>query len=148
MLASFKLGNGCRIGFWTDPWISQLPLKVSFPTLVRITNSPSGSVQDHWDSSSSSWSLSFRRLLKEEEIVDFQSLLQLISSKRVNENMDRCVWTLKASGSFSVKSLSRHLSVASPLEKQVRKALWKTRRVNILVWILLFGKVNCSSVMQ
>lgn len=44
-----------------------------------------------------------------------------------------------------------HLSPSSPLDKGTFKALWKSsspRRVNILIWIMAFGLLNCSLIMQ
>lgn len=78
----FKLSNGSRIGFWLDPWIDMVPLKFCFPALFRIALNPNGSVLEHWDESSFSWSIFFHYLLKEEEIIDSQTLLGLVSRKR------------------------------------------------------------------
>lgn len=66
------------------------------------------------------------------------------------DSPDRRVWSLEANGAFSVKSLVDHLSFSSPLDKQVERALCKSkspRRVNITVWIMIFG-LFCGSVMQ
>lgn len=78
-LAVFKIGDGRRIAFWLDPWVDKISLKVCFPRLFKIASNPNGSVSEHWDLSTSSWSIFFKRLLKEEEIEDFQTLLGLIS---------------------------------------------------------------------
>lgn len=97
-----------------------------------------------------SWSIVFQRLLKEHEISDFQALLYLLSSKRVLNLDDRSHWSLNP-GNFLVKCLSAHLTSSSPLEKRMFKALCKSsspRRVNILIWIMLFGLLNYSSIMQ
>ena len=104
----------------------------------------------HWDFVTKSWSLVFRRLLKD-EIQDFQCLLTLISHKGLTDLDDRRVWSLESSDHFSVKSLSKHLSPSSLLEKVYFKALWKTsspRRINFLVWIMAVGSLNCSGTMQ
>lgn len=58
---------------------------------------------------------------------------------------------IETNGNLSVKSLVIHLSPASPLEVKLLHALWKTKspkRVNITSWIMLFGLLNCSSVLQ
>ena len=46
-LALFKLGNGSRIGLWTDIWVGASPLKALFTLLYRIALLPHGSVADH-----------------------------------------------------------------------------------------------------
>lgn len=126
-LAIFKIGNGRRVAFWLDPWVDRSPLKVIFPRLYKISLNPNGAVSDYWDSSHSLWSITFRRLLKEEEIVDFQTLLGLLTAKSISANTDKHVWELEANGNFSVKSLVTHLSRASPIGKLLECSLWKTK---------------------
>ena len=53
--------------------------------------------------------------------------------RSVADNLDRRLWSLEAFGNFSVKSLTRHLSISSPLYRDLYQALWKSkcpRRVN------------------
>lgn len=126
-LATFKLGNGIRIAFWLDPWLGPVPLNICFPRLFRIALFPNGLVAEHWDILSSSWSLIFQRLLKDDEIADFPLLLSQIPEKRVTENFDIRVWSLDTSGVFSVKSLLKHSVPSSPLDNQLYKALWKSK---------------------
>ena len=150
ILASFKLSNGRRLAFWADSWAGEIPLKIQYTKLFKIALLPNGSVAAHWDSDTNSWSIVFQRLLKNEEIQEFQFLF-LLSSKRVAELEDRRVWYSNSLGHFSVKSLSTHLSPSSPLEKACYKALWKSsspRRINILVWIMAFRLLNSSMIMQ
>ena len=137
-MATFKTGNGRRVAFWTDSWIGDLPLKFQFPNIFRLAQQPNDSVAAHWEI----------RLLKDEEIQDFQYLLTLISHKDLTDLDDRRVWSLESSGHFSVKSLSKHLSPSSPLEKDYFKTLWSPRRINFLVWIMAVGSLNCSETMQ
>ena len=57
---------------------------------------------------------------------------------------------MESPGVFSVKSLSRHLASASPLDPQLANCLRKSkrpRRVNITIYALLFGSLNFNSVM-
>lgn len=111
---------------------------------------PNGSVAAHWGNATTSWSIVFRRLLKDDEIPDFQSML-LLSSKRVTESKDAEVWSLEPSSRFSVKSRLIYLSPSSLLDKATYKALRKTsspRRVIILIWMMAFGLLNCSLIMQ
>ena len=128
----------------------KISLKFSFPRLFRITRISEGSTADHWDFCTS-WSVTFGRLQKEEEINDFQALLPLLAGKKLLSAPDKRMWSLETSGSFSVKSLVNHLSAASPLENSPEICLWKSnssRRVNITLWIMLFGNLNCAAAMQ
>lgn len=95
--------------------------------------------------------MTFCRCLKEEEIEDFQSLLEQISNIRVSERLDSRVWSLEASRRFTVKSITNFLSPSCFIDALLLKVLQKfksLRRVNILVWIMVFGYLNCSAIMQ
>lgn len=131
--------------------MNKTPFKLAFPRLFRIALSSNGSVADHWDLELASWSIIFRRLLKEEEILDFQALLGKIADRSILKDQDRRLCSLGGSGKFRVKSLTIHLSPSSPMDKMINKALWKCnspRRVNIFVWIMLVGHLNVSSALQ
>uniref|UniRef100_A0A9I9E4H4 Reverse transcriptase zinc-binding domain-containing protein n=1 Tax=Cucumis melo TaxID=3656 RepID=A0A9I9E4H4_CUCME len=85
-----------------------------------------------------------------EEIAEFQKIGK-ISARRISEAPDKRIWSLESNGRFLVKSLTTHLSPSSPLDNVLHMALWKTnspRRANVLVWVLLFGHLNMSSVLQ
>lgn len=56
----------------------------------------------------------------------------------------------RCSDVFSVKSF-RHLASSSPLDSKLHKNLWKTkcpRRINIIIWVMIFGSLNCSQTLQ
>ena len=103
---------------YLDRFIGDLPLKIQFPNLFRLAQMPNDSVVAHWDYVTNSWSLFFRRLLKDDEIQDFQCLLTLKSLKGLTDLDDRRVWSLETSGHFSIKSLLNHLSFF-PFEKRL-----------------------------
>lgn len=74
-----------------------------------------------------------------------------LATKRVSDNLDRRIWSLENHGKFIAKSLTRHLSAFSPLDKDLYIALWKSKcvkKVSILIWIMIFGLLNCALVMQ
>lgn len=149
-LAEFRVGNGCRTIFWLDPWIEKLPLSSRFPRLFTLVDLKC-TVADFWDPSTSSWDIAFRRLLEEEEIVDFMNLMVAITNKKVVEGTDKRIWSLESSGVFLVKSLVKHLSLTSPVDHVLEKGLWYTkspRRINIMVWLMIFVSLNCVAVLQ
>ena len=109
-LATFKLGVGNRIAFWLDTWTKFAPFSIWFSRLFQIATLRNGSVANHWDSSTNSWAISFRRLLKENEVEDFQDLMGIFREKRISSSQDRRVWSLESNGLYTVKSLVKHLS--------------------------------------
>nr|AAU04755.1 hypothetical protein [Cucumis melo] len=54
-------------------------LKISFSRLFRLSLNPNGAIKEFWDSSTASWALNFRELLKDEEVDEFQAIIGLIS---------------------------------------------------------------------
>ncbi|TYK28319.1 uncharacterized protein E5676_scaffold600G001450 [Cucumis melo var. makuwa] len=70
-LATFRIGNGSRVYFWTDPWLDNIPLNNKSPRLSHIALLPKGSISKHWDSQTSSWAVYLRRLMKEEGLLTF-----------------------------------------------------------------------------
>lgn len=148
--AFFKLGNGRRTFFWQDSWLNNSPLKICFPRLLRISSSPDGSVFNYEGAFTLSWNTFFRRLLKDEKISNLQLLLGCLSLFQVGFLEDSRSWSL-ASSVFSVKSLSCHLVSSFPLDNKVYSTLWKSKspkRVNILMWIMIHGSLNCLEVLQ
>ena len=72
--------------------------------------------------------------MKDDEFVDFQSLLSLLSFEKVVNSDDARSWSIDPQGRFSVKSLSTHLKSASPMNKRLFSAIWRTGspcRINI-----------------
>ena len=88
--------------FWQHPWMERISLECKFRRLFRVALNPNGSVSDHWDSSTSSWSIFSGRLLNDKKILDFQSLLSQLSTSQTATYPDRRFWSLETNGSFSV----------------------------------------------
>ena len=92
-LALNKLSNGSRTSFCLDIWVGTSPLKGLFSLLYKIALLPQGSVVDHWDFATLSWSLPFRSF-KDAEIVEFESLLSLLLGEQVLDLEDHKVWSI------------------------------------------------------
>lgn len=93
----------------------------------------------------------FSMCSKNEEIADFQALLSSIHGKTLSHAADSRLWLLDSSGKFTVKSLSQFLTALHSLEKNIYQATWKSKspkRVNVRIWVMLFGSLNCSVTLQ
>lgn len=82
-----------------------------------MTSAQNRSIEDLWDPIPKSWNVNFRRLLKGEEILQFQALLGRIASFRVTSCADDRVWSLESSGKFTVRSLHRFSAASIPMDK-------------------------------
>ena len=108
-LALTKLGNGSRTSFWSDIWVGTSPLKGLFSLLYRIVLLPQGSVANHWDFATLSWSLPFTSL-KDAEIVEFESLLSLLPDEQVLDFEDHKVWSIDPMAGLQL-NLSRPICI-------------------------------------
>jgi hypothetical protein len=72
----FKLGNGEKIKFWTDPWLQNLSLCDHMPDLYAVCTRCKLSTRDAL--SASKWSKHFRQFLPANAIVQFVELWGLL----------------------------------------------------------------------
>nr|GEZ79832.1 RNA-directed DNA polymerase, eukaryota [Tanacetum cinerariifolium] len=130
-----KLRNGDMAAFWADKWSGKGLLRDLFPRLYALENDKLVSVcsklnEPHLD-------VSFRRTtMGGAEQVQFNSLLDMISSINLVPIANRWVWTLENSGDFSVASIREKID-----EKILPIVCSKTRwvgyvpiKVNVLAW--------------
>lgn len=83
--------SGCSSYIQTWEWHQNdmVPLSCCYPRLYGVALFSKGTVAKHPDENSSSWSIIFRRLLKEDEIIEFQNFIGQISARRPFDNFDR-----------------------------------------------------------
>ena len=70
---------------------------------------------------------------------------------KVGNSDDYRSWSIVPQGRFSRKSLSAHLKSASPMNKHLFSIIWKIgslQRINIFIWIIVFGSLNSSEILQ
>ncbi|GJT11875.1 RNA-directed DNA polymerase, eukaryota [Tanacetum coccineum] len=98
-----KVGNGEDTSFWEDCWLSEVPLKLTYPRLFSLELDKNISIADKMrDTSLIS---SFRRVprggIEEDQVIRLRNSLTNVI---LSQSLDRWVWTLESSGDFSVKS--------------------------------------------
>ena len=80
---AMKVRSGTQTRFWHDIWVGNCALKLQFPKLFSYSSNKDVSVQEtHADGV---WSLQFRRSLSDEEMGDWSSLLDLLSTVQLVE---------------------------------------------------------------
>eukprot|EP00268_Persea_americana_P033450 TRINITY_DN3312_c0_g1_i6.p1 TRINITY_DN3312_c0_g1~~TRINITY_DN3312_c0_g1_i6.p1 ORF type:complete len:225 (-),score=29.21 TRINITY_DN3312_c0_g1_i6:634-1308(-) len=88
---------GKKILFWKDTWIGEEPLASKFPDLFNCARDKQANVENYMDRSGMSgqitWSPTFRRNLKENEELQFLSLIDLLRDIHLSEDMeDTRIW--------------------------------------------------------
>jgi hypothetical protein len=83
---SFKNKDGTNVRFWDDNWVGDKPLKVQYPNLYNIVRDP------HTTASkvvaTSALNISFRRVLVDDKLRDWLSLVAQISHVELAEGSD------------------------------------------------------------
>ena len=88
---------GKKILFWKDTWIEEEPLASKFPSLFNCARDKQAKVDSYIDRSVTSgqitWSPTFRRNLKENEEIQFMSLVGLLRDIHIFEDgEDTRIW--------------------------------------------------------
>ncbi|OVA16572.1 Reverse transcriptase zinc-binding domain [Macleaya cordata] len=102
-----KVGDGRRIKFWHDNWLTETPLTDRFKSLFRVSRKKNESVCDFLtidEEGRLEWDLDLPRRLGDTEATEFTELQMLLSSYVLNEGEDGRSWRWEKNGSFTVRS--------------------------------------------
>jgi hypothetical protein len=83
---SFKNKDGTNVRFWDDTWVGDKPLKVQYPNLYNIVRDPHTTVSKVV--ATSALNISFRRVLVDDKLRDWLSLVAQISHVELAEGSD------------------------------------------------------------
>ncbi|GKD38166.1 hypothetical protein Tco_1258373 [Tanacetum coccineum] len=111
-LVKRKLGNGENTLFWEDIWLGDSSFKTKFPRLFALEIYKGISVAEKM--AHSSLNFSFRRLpIGGAEDTQYQDLYSYTYEVLLPKMSDRWVWSLSASGDFSVSSTRSYIDDVS-----------------------------------
>jgi hypothetical protein len=128
-----KSGNSTR--FWQDWWVYQQPLCTVAPELfelceckeVTVNKVRSGEVQ-----------ITFRRWLPDNLRTSWDQIWCDVISFRLENELDRIVWSLEKNRRFSVKSV--YNSLTSLDEGSYHKLIWEGKvpaKIKIFMWLMI-----------
>ena len=101
----------------------------------------------------SSWNFHFSRNLSDREILQLQSLLQILDGRHLcNTLEDKRIWLADSSRIFSCKSAFGSFTESNsfPINHQV-KCIWKMTipvKVKVFIWLQVLGKLNVHNILQ
>ena len=121
--AKFRLGSGEKVLFWEDYWTGESPLCTRFPRLYEISAKQDILVSQAYSGDRSH--LQFRRTFWEEEVLQWEQLIQEIDVLSLSSEADQISWTLEPNGLFTVHSLYQKVLHVS--DRGVPKFFWSAR---------------------
>ncbi|GKA39218.1 RNA-directed DNA polymerase, eukaryota, reverse transcriptase zinc-binding domain protein [Tanacetum coccineum] len=137
-----KVGNGEDTLFWEDSWLDWISLKQQFPRLYLLESTKHINVAEKMNQPSLSWS--YRREPRGGIEEEQQNMLFSKISGVILPNMrDRWIWSLEASGDFSVTT-ARHLIDDHLLPKGDVPTRWVKAvpiKINVFAWRVRLDKL-------
>ncbi|XP_076905355.1 uncharacterized protein LOC143561096 [Bidens hawaiensis] len=134
-----QVGNGSKIRFWLDIWLTEDRLKDQFPTLFTLETAKSCVVADQCIVTNGNYSIkwNWRKQPRSGEAVnELMEFLDLLYYFRFKGGEDKWVWGGEALDSFSVATMKKVLyRVDPPCSKSILEwNSWMPMKVNAIVW--------------
>ncbi|GAU46642.1 hypothetical protein TSUD_246690 [Trifolium subterraneum] len=150
-----RVGNDRDTLFWLDPWLEECPLQRSFCRLYDLAENKSVSVADMfeagWGIGGEAWKWRRRLFAWEEELL-LGCVGKLANIFLQVDEVDRWVWKLHSSQSYSVKSAYSYLSASETrISDSFDRFLWLKSvplKVNIFVWRLFLNRLPTKDNLQ
>ncbi|KAG9441971.1 hypothetical protein H6P81_017825 [Aristolochia fimbriata] len=143
----YRVGNGLKTSFWSDPWLLESPLRVAFPRLYRLARMQEATVDDIVRTSPINmidWAEVFRREMTEAEAAEFGSFnTSLLKFYQCTNVEDELVWSLSPNGSYTVASAYTHL-LGNPSGSSQAKLAWKMEappKVKMFIWSVAHNRI-------
>ncbi|KAJ0911011.1 putative RNA-directed DNA polymerase [Helianthus annuus] len=136
-----NIGNGWNTQFWTDSWVTGLPLKSRFSALFGLEKLKGCSVRDRLDVDENGlvngpkwiWA---REPSSDQELAELAELNVIISQVNITDSLDTWGWTTEHANEFSVKEIKTMIqnNDTSGNLNRFEWNRWVPRKVNIFGW--------------
>ncbi|KAF5185180.1 Reverse transcriptase zinc-binding domain, partial [Thalictrum thalictroides] len=147
---SYKLGNGLRISFWHNEWMGVSDLAARFPLIYTLYILKGASVRDMRQGTENGdiWQIQLRRSLRDWERPVLDDMLERIGVAVFTEERDCWCWKWSKKGSFTIKSMYKHLvddkfSLIRSREVFPTDLVWETAlptNIKFFFWTLFLGR--------
>ena len=136
-----EVGDGKDALFWLDPWLEDVPLNCKFPRVYALEENKQVSVGDKFNLGLSA---SLRRLPRGGvESSQMDNLRHLVDGVALSHKSDTWIWSLEASGLFSVASARQYIDdvLCAWESAPTRWINLVPIKVNVLAWRLSLNKL-------
>jgi hypothetical protein len=143
--AVFQVGNGKLCRFWEDSWAHEVPLKILFSDLYKLTRDPFCYVNDCYEDGN--WFVDFKRCLSSQDYDRWLGLLHMLNDCSLTDNKaDSVQWALEKKKMFTTKSLYRFLTDRG-VSCRVAGIIWKCRvplKIKFFLWQISNNKLQVA----
>lgn len=139
-------GNGDRISFWSDIWVGEEALKVSFPRMFRLALNKNGLVSEfvQWKDGMWQWNVELRRQLFDWESESYDRLMSVLAVVKLSTcRKDVMIWKPNPNGRFSVASFCMELDALKTFSDFKGSFVWQgiaPPRIEVFCWVALRGR--------
>lgn len=108
-----KMGNDSQTLFWHNLWIGSSPLKLVCPRLFYLNTAKDALISSvgFWDGLQWSWSLSWSRTLRPQDLHEKEALNAILGRATLTyDGLDQYIWTPDKRGVFSIKNFGLELA--------------------------------------
>jgi hypothetical protein len=143
--ASFHPGRASKVSFWKDVWLGETALAQSFPNLFAKCADPDITICQAY--SEEEWNIQFRRNFNQDDVRQWQDLLDNLQATQLTEELDKISWRLEPFGKFSTKSKSMYQALCNGPTFPVTKLIWSPNiplKIKIFTWQMFRGRLPSS----
>jgi len=139
------MGDGAKTRFWEDPWTQNSSLMIQFPTLYSLSSQQNVLISNMgwFEGTIWKWTLVWAKELSQEESLQLNELLSLLSQHYPQQNQDdTLLW--KDDTKFTVKDLQQSITMDVAIDNLVC-TVWMNLappKVEFFMWLALLGKLN------
>jgi hypothetical protein len=147
MGAVYKVGDGQLTQFWTNVWLTSVPLRIHFPKLFEICDDINSSVTE---CAGMNEQINLRRNLGAEATSEWSNLQTMLTGVTLNNNKDEVPWGLSPSRTFTTSSLYKFL-LTRGMECKLAKHIWKCRislKIQTFMWQAFQDRVQTAQQLK
>ncbi|GLT30957.1 hypothetical protein SLA2020_057280 [Shorea laevis] len=124
----WEVGDGSRVGFWSQPWVGTKSLRDLFPRLFQLAINKDGMIQEngYWEGEGWRWEIGWRRERLGREQDEEKGFWEVLGNVQLRKDgVDYWQWRYDGEGRYAVKKAYELLaSVECLLEDQLCKLVW------------------------
>ncbi|KAI3712005.1 hypothetical protein L1987_70554 [Smallanthus sonchifolius] len=141
-----NVGNGRKVRFWIDPWITDEPLKDLFPDLFRLEKNKWCFVDERIGPQSQGRGITWRWEKYPNSSSEVDALInchRMVADVNLDEKEDRWFWYQGSSVEFSIKEVRKWLKGADVPDDNSRFmwCKWIPNKCNIFMWRVSMDRI-------